>query len=480
LAFENKHTINRINATINCRNNDLSEIRKRSLASDIENAMEAISPILDLEFGIKETVRIEALSLELNVSTEQLSTLSKLLTDALSDILRKFEKEKYALPEVQYQEARAYTREEVFFYFMENGRMPWFSVKLELEKIDTSNAAFKTQLIALLKSSSKVRERFVDQSSAEELRQLASMLYPDSYVRKLFDFIELISQNSGKFSNRFAAGFRIRQKIIKAALDYIQEAPESRQFIDFLRSYWPSFVPEVEKECNGKNRDFLQFLKTESNLNFDFELPVEELAETNSLATDETVSKEIKNRISAKDEIPADIFKEGNPEAEQMVVNAGIVLLHPFIKRFFKKVGLLENDRFISPDHQQRGICLLHYLATGETVFPEEELLLLKHLCNYPLQRPVPRELPISEFERTEAGTVLEAAIAHWTALKRTSVEGLRINFLQRKGLLEKDAMGYTLHVETHAADVLLDQLPWGLSVVHFPWLPDLLTLKWR
>ena len=52
--------------------------------------------------------------------------------------------------------------------------------------------------------------------------------------------------------------------------------------------------------------------------------------------------------------------------------------------------------------------------------------------------------------------------------------------FLQRSGkLFSKDDKLY-LQVEQSAIDILLDHLPWNLSVIKLPWMPDILRVEWR
>ena len=41
-------------------------------------------------------------------------------------------------------------------------------------------------------------------------------------------------------------------------------------------------------------------------------------------------------------------------------------------------------------------------------------------------------------------------------------------------------ALFWTLQVETRAVDVLLDQLPWGLSMIRTPWMHAMLNVDWR
>lgn len=476
---KNKHIVNSIEATINCGRQDLLQVQKLGLASCIEQSVADILPLLDLKFE-NTLVRLDRLSIELDIKKKELSDLNKLLAEALTDALKSLGGKKESKNKALYQEAKNSTPEEVFFHFLKYGQMPWYSAKLEWDKLDFSNPTFTIRLTELLKSYPISRERLISQFTADEVQELLLALYPSKTITALFQFTSLITENAKQYSERFAAGFRLKQLVIKAALAYFQNSEKNSDFNDFLKQYWTSFSVGVEKECNGKHRAFLQFLGAKLTTKFDFEFPKGEVESTNRLFEKNTLSTEAKNGTLDKNDTLAEIWEEKEGLNQQMIVNVGIVLLHPFLTRFFDKVGLLEKNQFISLNHQQRGICLLHHLATGELVFPEEKLLFFKHLCNYPLKQSVPRELPISDFERVEAEQLLQSTIAHWTALKNTSKEGLRVNFLQRKGLLDKDALGYTLHVETHAADVLLDQLPWGLSVVHFSWLPSILTIKWR
>ena len=75
---------------------------------------------------------------------------------------------------------------------------------------------------------------------------------------------------------------------------------------------------------------------------------------------------------------------------------------------------------------------------------------------------------------------MLQAVIEQWTVLKNTSVEGLREGFLQRKGKLFSKNDNLHLQAETNSIDVLLDQLPWNLSMIKLPWMKRILRLEWR
>ena len=80
---------------------------------------------------------------------------------------------------------------------------------------------------------------------------------------------------------------------------------------------------------------------------------------------------------------------------------------------------------------------------------------------------------------KTEANALLAAAIEHWAKLGSTSPTGLRESFLSRDGKIARADSGYVLTVEQRAVDVLLDTLPWTLSIVRLPWMAGPLMVDW-
>lgn len=162
------------------------------------------------------------------------------------------------------------------------------------------------------------------------------------------------------------------------------------------------------------------------------------------------------------------------------IQNAGIVLLHPFLVQFFKRLELCEGLEFKDDWSRQKAICLLHYLGTGEIHTPEYQLVLPKFLCGLPLNMPLDHSVRIEPAEQAEADNLLAAVIEHWGALGTASPDGLREGFLQREGKLEKRQSGWFLHIENKTLDILLDRLPWNLSLVKLPWMEEILKVEWR
>lgn len=174
------------------------------------------------------------------------------------------------------------------------------------------------------------------------------------------------------------------------------------------------------------------------------------------------------------------IMEETTEESSQFFKNAGLVLLHPFIAAFFKKLKFLEKGDFKNNAARTKAVLLLHFLATGEETAPEYELFLPKFICEMPTNMPLDHTLKISKTAKKEALNLLKAAIEHWGALGSSSPGALQEGFLQREGKLEKEQTGWKLYVEQKTLDILLDKLPWNLSMIKLPWMKEILKVEWR
>lgn len=169
-------------------------------------------------------------------------------------------------------------------------------------------------------------------------------------------------------------------------------------------------------------------------------------------------------------------------------VHAGLVLLHTQLPTLFSRANLWSKGGFASETARQQAIFLLHYLATGKQEegatgrirADEHALLFPKFLCDYSLELPLPGEMELPEAWLREADDLLEAVLVLWEKLKNSSVAALREQFLQRTGKLVKGNDRLTLLMEIQGIDVLLNYLPWPLSIVKLPWLKNILYVEWR
>ena len=161
------------------------------------------------------------------------------------------------------------------------------------------------------------------------------------------------------------------------------------------------------------------------------------------------------------------------------VDDAGLALLAPFLTTFFETLDLTSEGAFVDREAHGRAVLLTRFLATGTVDVPEPNLALAALLCGWPGTEPLPRRLTLTDVETAETTTLMTSVIEHWVALKNTSPDGLRRTFLLRDGKLERQPRQWHLTVDRHGVDVLVDTLPWGISVISLPWMSTPLFVSW-
>ncbi len=160
--------------------------------------------------------------------------------------------------------------------------------------------------------------------------------------------------------------------------------------------------------------------------------------------------------------------------------NAGLVLTAPFFRSVFKDLNYLNGKNRFKDDHMQvRAVHFTQFLITGEKFPPETDLVLNKLLCGIGPETPVERFIELNREEVEVATDLLVSAIDHWKTLKKTSVPVFRQTFLRHFGILEKLGGNLRLRIERTAIDVLIDTLPWTISVIKHPWMSRPLMVEW-
>jgi Contractile injection system tape measure protein len=163
------------------------------------------------------------------------------------------------------------------------------------------------------------------------------------------------------------------------------------------------------------------------------------------------------------------------------IQNAGLVLLWPFLQRFFRNMGLADDKTFIDENAQERACLLLQYLATGsiEDIF-EAMLPLNKLLCGIPLLQPLNTQWTINDEEKLIAENFLLAVIQNGgQGWKNLSVNGFRQAYLNREGIITGRDGNWLLQVKRETYDILVDRLPWTVQIVKLPWMELLIFVEW-
>ncbi|MBD2325969.1 contractile injection system tape measure protein [Alkalinema sp. FACHB-956] len=168
-----------------------------------------------------------------------------------------------------------------------------------------------------------------------------------------------------------------------------------------------------------------------------------------------------------------------SPAFPWLVTQAGLVIIHPFLPQLFSHLAITQGNEILS-EHLPRAAALLYFLATRRDRIYEYDLMLIKILLGLrPETSLLVAEGLLQPHDRSEAITLLQSVIGHWSALKNTSIEGLQTSFLQRSALLRERDRGWYLQPEKAAFDLLLKQLPWSISIIKLPWMAQPLYTEW-
>lgn len=175
---------------------------------------------------------------------------------------------------------------------------------------------------------------------------------------------------------------------------------------------------------------------------------------------------------------------EETPGEPLYVRNAGLVLFAPYLPRLFEQMDVLRpgpdgKPRISGVEAASRAVHLLQYLVTERCDTPEPELVLNKLLCGLDLALPIAPSIEPTQAEREMCDSLVQAVIANWPSIKGTSPAGLRETFLQREGKITRQAGDWQLRVQRRTVDVLVDQIPWGFSVILHRWMEHPIHVTW-
>lgn len=466
------------------------------LRNDVNQAMEAV---FDKISASGEVIRIDKLVLDLGEITpadfeaEFKSRLMYELGKELSKIKNGTESGKATVMKpVDSMMA-------VLQYFLSTGRLPWYAGSKKMPEWE-AEILEKFTLAEWKKLADWIRTEY---SSNPTITERLARQFSDKFIIKLlsesglgFDWSAepgLIYADLVLFIKNIAAK-QISDLRFKAWHRLLEAASDRKSFVRVLREILESAIGEAPAapviETLKKKNWSIQF-KTATARKAIKELLKDEafISKLEKKAKEETRSKSKKAASGEAEQTKLkDPKKKKSAEKREIadeegefifVQNCGIVLLTPFLKPYFADLGLLDNKDFVDEEAQKRAVLLLHHLATGETEVAEFDLAFQKLLCGLPMDTSLPNMIKLTEKEHAEAQELLKPVTQHWVPLNNTSVEGLRLTFLQREGKLQQLEPDWKLQVETKTVDILLDKLPWGYSTIRLPWLKYTIHVDW-
>ncbi len=203
-------------------------------------------------------------------------------------------------------------------------------------------------------------------------------------------------------------------------------------------------------------------------------------------APDPPVAVSSRARLSsppAPDDDEDDVIMPPESDDAIFIGNAGLILFGPYLPALFDRLGLLsETDkgpRIVDPEAMSRGVHLLQYLVDGRCDAPEPELVLNKLLCGLPTAQPIAASIEPGEADIAICDGLITAVIANWPILGKASPAALRETFLQREGRLTHGADRWDLRVQRKTVDVLIDQVPWSISMLYHRWMHEAVHVTW-
>ncbi len=342
---------------------------------------------------------------------------------------------------------------DVFTYFLKTGSLPWYFRLKE-------GSTLEEEMGAILEAAGKGK------GSDSQFLKLKEILSDHIAIKRL------VSQ----FTHPFLSGLL---KLLSPEISSITMSIFSRADKD-------SLLPEIRNEfrrClfeSAFNYSTVSERPTELGLIIQVAgiLParLNSIAEISGIVQLSRISPGILTGLRQNGKTNSDYLHVGEKES-LYIDNAGLVLLHPFLSRFFETLHISKNEEITSP---ARAIKLLHFLATGQTSAPEYLLVLPKILCGVPVFAPVTIDEIMNDNESDESMALLTAVILHWSALRNTGPDALRETFLKRRGKLYMESgKEWVLKVESQTFDVLLGQLPWGIEHIKLPWMKQMLRVEW-
>ena len=167
-------------------------------------------------------------------------------------------------------------------------------------------------------------------------------------------------------------------------------------------------------------------------------------------------------------------------QSQITVSNSGIVLIGPYIKTLFTRLGLLIDNEFTNKESQKKAVLLLHFIASGNSIVNvNDELALLRILCGIDPSENLQIDFELENNEINLVNSMLSSVLNKWNTLSTSTIEGFRVNFLNRIGDLTEDDKAYILLVDKKPYDVLLESLPWEYKSIKLPWMKKIALISW-
>jgi len=356
---------------------------------------------------------------------------------------------------------------DAFLYFLETGTNPWwhkiehkndwnnietllnedhFVKKLKI-KISKSICLDRIILNSDNKLLIKIVSKFLDEPKLVKAIKINDFSVLQDRTRRLAYFSALIRFSCHKDREKFIKDFK------SIPLDF--QSKNTQLEVKKLLIFTSNIISKISFLSEEKTASFLDEI-------------------TSDFTIKKNLKKELKLVVSIND--LETVSETKIKETEAYILNAGLIILHPFLNSLFEKLAILKKGVIVKKDV---AVHLLHYLATKTEHPYEHQLTFEKYLCGIPQNYPINRFLKLSEKQKSECESLLTAVLQHWTALKTENTDVLRSEFLIREGKLTLTKEIEKVFIQRKAQDVLLDKIPWTIGLAKLPWKKELIYTEW-
>ena len=372
--------------------------------------------------------------------------------------------------------------EDIFLFFLQTGRLPWFVTnnfqikdllqsRVFYEAIPNLHHFFKT-------AEPKVFERLLYQVNENILDEMIENLVANHPTIFLKNFIEAKPTLRGLTAS-FLLNKAISKTIVYLPFFLAFYNNENENFTSLYSNKFTKMLLEHSAAEPSKYASFLHKPPTKSNAIIkDIQLLI--AAANTPILTDKDLL--LLNQSAKQIEEPIIKKKTGLGQEEIYIENAGLVLLHPFLLPLFNELQLTVNNLFKDEYSSMKAVLFTQFLVNGLLEFEEHQLILNKILCGYPVDEPLCMQMEITQEERVEAAALLNQIILLWTQNNTRingTIEGFQYSFLNRPGKLTNKGGDWQLQVEQRPYDMVLSSLPWGIGIIKTAWMKDMLWVDW-
>ncbi len=489
---------------------NLDVFLKENVFPKLESHFEALEK--EYHFDI---VRIEKLDLDLKFDRQfsNAELQDEIIKNIDREIRKKIEQETFedATSEVFVNTEKSKLKS--FFYFLKKGTTPWWDTQttnflLETDQIEEiiNTTGFENAIVESLKNPVS-KKRLIKQFKDEVVRSILIPMYESNIHSIEFDmlfgddlitFLKHVSDQDRViiwdaiiqflYTNNSLAFYQILKEIASTKEKELINKDSSwlstiinsvaQELADTETSESDKKISDVDIVQKEPSEDSIIRMADEETISDEQIQEKEHESNTISINEDQVVDKdsiEKRNSLAKSDD-----HNEVNEETAEsyFISNAGLILLHPYLKYFLEHCNLLDADSKHIRD-QELAAHLLHFVATQKQEQPEHLMIFEKFLCNIPIHQPIVRDITLFKEHKDHAEELLEATLKNWGALKNASPDLLRNEFIQRPGKLILKGDNPKIIIERKTQDILLDRLPWNISVIKLPWKDKLIFVDW-